>query len=61
MYHAVYIETYLHFSKVITVGSFSLETGELSYLFHKGLIEQEQKDSIGKVYGFTQKFKNRFD
>lgn len=54
------IETYLHFPEVITAGSFRLEEAELSYLLQEDLIEQKSQDSIGTVYGFTNKFKTLF-
>ena len=55
-----HIETYLHFPEVIAAGPFRLEENELSYLLDEKLIKQSQEDSIGKVYCFTQKFKNMF-
>ena len=58
MQQADCIETYLHFPEVITAGPYRLEKDELSYLLRENLIEKKGEDAIGKVYGFTAKFKN---
>lgn len=51
------IETYQHFPEVITASPFGLEARALSYLLDEGLIEQQQENANGKVYGFTRKSK----
>ena len=53
-----YIETYLNFPEVITAGPYRLDDKELTYLLNEKLIKQTHRDTNGRLFCFTCKFKN---